>query len=647
MTSKQGSTDWWNKLSRLHQLIIIAICSFALYANTLGHDYAIDDAIAITQNDFTKKGVSGIPDLFKYDTFRGFFKVEGKDKLVSGGRYRPLSLAMFAIEYEIFGQNPFGGHLLNVICFSLLCLLVFFSLERMLLKAGIKPGLLPWVITMLFVVHPIHTEVVANIKGRDEILSMLFGTWSLYYLLGNNGWKSWLPAAVLMFLAMLSKEMAATFIPLAVVMFFVMEKEKPVNAVKRIWPLMLGFIPYFAIRYAILGTGEVSYGQLEMMNNPFVKFENGTYVLFTGGEKVASILFALGLYVKLLFIPHPLTHDYYPRAIGIPQMGSWEVLLSLVIYGLLIYYVVKNFKKNRTLSFGILYFLVSLILVSNILFPIGTHLGERFLFMGSLGFCIALGRFIWQKGKSEQTRIYVLLAICVLFSFKTVSRNTVWVNDFTLFQTDVKTSENSAKILQAAGGSLVDRCIANQAEECSPEKLDLAIKYLDKAIKIHPAYRTAYLIRGNALYLKGSYAEAIESFKGFQRFSSTPQDVNSNLLKAYMLGARTLGETGGDINQAMAYLLEAEKLDANNSELLRLLGVAYGVTGQFQKSIDYFKRLAEQVPESAEAWQNIGMGYSNLGQPDLAKPFYEKAQALAQEQAQQQQQNATETNAGQ
>src|SRR5690606_20899622 len=62
-----------------------------LYANTLRHDYAVDDAIVIYDNEFTTKGVSGIPSLLKYDTFRGFFKVEGKESLVSGGRYRPLT----------------------------------------------------------------------------------------------------------------------------------------------------------------------------------------------------------------------------------------------------------------------------------------------------------------------------------------------------------------------------------------------------------------------------------------------------------------------------------------------------------------------------------------------------------------------------
>jgi len=79
--------------------LILFIFTFLLYGNTLTHDFALDDAIVITDNDFTKKGIRGIPDILTNDTFTGFFGV--KKNLVSGGRYRPLSLVLFAIEYQL------------------------------------------------------------------------------------------------------------------------------------------------------------------------------------------------------------------------------------------------------------------------------------------------------------------------------------------------------------------------------------------------------------------------------------------------------------------------------------------------------------------------------------------------------------------
>jgi hypothetical protein len=81
---------------------IILVFGFLLYANTLTHKYTQDDAIVIYDNMYTTQGIAGIPGLLKYDTFKGFFKVEGKDKLVSGGRYRPFTPLMFAVEWQIF-----------------------------------------------------------------------------------------------------------------------------------------------------------------------------------------------------------------------------------------------------------------------------------------------------------------------------------------------------------------------------------------------------------------------------------------------------------------------------------------------------------------------------------------------------------------
>ena len=104
---------------------IVFVFGFLLYANTLGHDFTQDDAIVIYDNMYTTQGVKGIGGLFSKDTFFGFFKEEGKANLVSGGRYRPFTPAMFAMEYEIAGKNPWLGHLINILLYGLLCLMVY------------------------------------------------------------------------------------------------------------------------------------------------------------------------------------------------------------------------------------------------------------------------------------------------------------------------------------------------------------------------------------------------------------------------------------------------------------------------------------------------------------------------------------------
>ena len=169
--TRQNTTKWFPWL--------LFALAFVLYANTLKHEYTQDDAIVIYDNMFTQEGVSGIPGILSNDTFFGFFKEEGKAKLVAGGRYRPLTQIMYAIEWQLFGKSPFIGHFINVLMYGLLGFMLYKMLVLMLLgpnKAGQKEEkvkLYILIACLLYIAHPIHTEAVANIKGRDEIMSML------------------------------------------------------------------------------------------------------------------------------------------------------------------------------------------------------------------------------------------------------------------------------------------------------------------------------------------------------------------------------------------------------------------------------------------------------------------------------------------
>ena len=172
-------------LTAMKKFIPYFIVGFSclIYANTLGHEFTQDDAIAIYKNEFTTQGLAGIPDILSKDTFHGFF---GGDKsgLVSGGRYRPLTLIYFAVLWEIFESNPLPYHISSVIMYGLLCvLLYFFFLKLRPFKK--KDSNLFWAVisTLTFAAHPIHTEVVANVKGLDEIWSLGLGLLSTLFIL--------------------------------------------------------------------------------------------------------------------------------------------------------------------------------------------------------------------------------------------------------------------------------------------------------------------------------------------------------------------------------------------------------------------------------------------------------------------------------
>ena len=117
-------------LSRLNlrsgSLILFAV-SFLLYINTVSNQYALDDEVVVT-NAQVEKGFSGLGEIFTSDIFSSYYAQNNAEQQLSGGRYRPLSVATFAIEYAIFGNNPAPRHFINVLLYALLSVLIFYAL---------------------------------------------------------------------------------------------------------------------------------------------------------------------------------------------------------------------------------------------------------------------------------------------------------------------------------------------------------------------------------------------------------------------------------------------------------------------------------------------------------------------------------------
>ncbi len=325
------------------QIWIIALFSFLLYSNTLFFSYTLDDTLVITENKFTKEGFSGIKKILTTDSFVGFL---GENKnLLPGGRYRPLSQISFAIEYGLFGLNPFIGHLINVILYSFLCVLLFLTLKKLLLFSQKAEWYLslPFITTILFASHPIHTEVVANIKGRDEIMGLLFVLSSflfvLKYLTAKNKQKKiilWSLTLISFLLALLSKENVVTFLFVIPVTLYFFRKEMFIQKTISVIPLFVAMIVFVIIRTKALGfvVGN-NVIQNELLNDPYIHIKSS--------EKFATIFFTLWKYIQLLVFPHPLTHDYYPKQIPIINWSDYRAFLPLLVYiGLIIFCILQK-----------------------------------------------------------------------------------------------------------------------------------------------------------------------------------------------------------------------------------------------------------------------------------------------------------------
>ncbi|MGE5355352.1 MAG: hypothetical protein ACM3PT_03870 [Deltaproteobacteria bacterium] len=622
---------WFQNKNTL--ITILFLYALLIYGNTLFNKYAQDDAIVITENMFTKQGLKGIPGILSNDTFYGFFKKSGKDKLVSGGRYRPLSQVTFAAEYQFFGLNPMISHLINILLYGLLGIILFKFL-LLLLKNIFKDNFLTgfaFVGSMIFLSHPVHTEVVANIKGRDELFSLLFGLLAMFFTIKYiiSGKKNLQVYVFISFLAALfSKENSVTLIAVVSLMLLMFYHDRKISYFQLLVPYLASTVIFLTVRTSILGLdfgGESN----ELMNNPFIKFVGGQWIDLSFAEKFATIIYSMGKYILLLLFPHPLTNDYYPRHIPVMNFSDWQVILSLLVYLIIIYIAFRFFKKNRIISFGIFFYLITISIVSNIIFPVGTNMSERFLFMPSVGFAILLSYLLVQLfNKAAKVSITVFFVMIFLFSFKTITRNMVWKDDFTLYTTDVKVSTKSAKALNAAGGSLVDAAFKEKNDGKKKIMLNQAKKYLDDALKIHPDYANALLISGNADYFLENYESAVAKYEELIAKNPGFEDAKKNFPVILREAGKYFGEKRNDLIKSLDYLSKSYALDSTDYETVRLYGIANAFSGNLNKALFLFKKGVELQPGNAGANQNLGNIYYNMGDRINGKKYHDIAKTI-------------------
>ena len=596
--------NWWKAL-------IIFIIPFVIYFQATNFGYVLDDQIVITDNKFTTEGLSGIDDLLTTESMTGYF---GEQKnLVQGNRYRPLSLITFAIEHEISGGlNPALSHWMNIILYGLTGLLLFRVLSMMMRKTNAVSWWLaiPFLASIFFITHPIHSEAVANIKGRDEIMALLFSLATLYTSLRYMDKKNlmWMAAScVLFFLALLSKENSITFLAVIPLTIYFFSEHKWKFNLRLLGALIVTTILYLALRFSVAGVPQFDQEITDLMNNPFLGM--------SGGEKKATIMFTLYKYIQLYLFPHPLNHDYYPYAI--PKLGWGDIrsIGSLLLYVGIVFWGIRGIKKKKISSYAILFYLATLSIVSNIVINLGTFMNERFIYMSSVGLAILaayvigdkLGRW---KGKTGMITASALAGLMVLgYCYKTFTRVPDWESALTLNKSAVANGSNSAR-----ANSFMATALYNQGLETQGMGkfviLEDAYEYAEKAVKIHPTYQNGNLMKaGIAAELYKADRDEKKLLKRFAEVMSKRPDVSYLTQYLEYLEPRTndlnylmdwyvktsLNEVMIQSRQpkwALHYLNRAYLIDNNDKKVLEALAQVYTRLGD-QNKANQFLQLAQ------------------------------------------------------
>lgn len=462
--------------------MFIFIFSFILYSNSIPNGYSFDDEL-ITDNFNQEKTIS--------DFFSSFsFVNKGKDISFA---YRPVVLSSFVIENYFVKNNPHISHFINVLLYALISVLIFYFLS--LLFPDINKFIFLLAV-IIFIIHPLHTEPVNNIKSRDELLVGLFGFLSLIQYLKFLKTKRIIHVLLLILFVLLgifsklSILVYLAFIP--IIYLFVNKKVKLKDIILIFFVLIFSYV-FFKL------TKKVLLNHDNLVRN-YEYYENPLYYLSFIKRIPAGFSVAL-YYFALLLNPFTLSFYYGFDVIPINDWGNILPYLGILLFVGLIYLFFKLLRKNPLISFGIAILIINGFAVSNIFMPLPGIVAERFFFIGILGYAIILSFIIFKIIKQinwikiEENKIYfkpiaifVLFILLVPFTYKTYSRNLDWDSTETLFKADILHLKNSAKANEAIGSIYLERFrTTNDRNMLIPAK-----KHYEQCVSIYPEYAAAW-----------------------------------------------------------------------------------------------------------------------------------------------------------
>jgi len=450
--------------------LLCALVAVFVHWHALGNGFALDD-VRLVESNPAIASLAHLPKLF----VEPYWNVAGENY----GLYRPLTMASFAINRAFLGAGPFGFHLVNVLLHAAVAALAWLALKR----AGTHYGTALFG-GCLFAVLPIHTEVIANIAGRAELLAALFvlAAWIAHRRANEAGasagrWQ--LGAASFYFAAILSKESAI----LAPVLFFADDVLRGREAAPRRGKLLLGYATactvMLALRGLALGVHQSAAATIPL-DNPAAAA--GFW------PRVLTAVWVQLKFALLCLAPRHLVSDYSFDAIPVAySLADPRVLAGVAFLAVLVAASMWGWKHSRPVALAVAVWAVFFLPSANLFFPTGTIMAERLAYLPSLGACLAIGHLgaafaaRQEPRDARRARPIVVVALATVlvagFAARTWVRIPDWKNNLALALADVATMPRSAKLQAGAGMFLAE---AGRADE--------AAVHLRRAIAIYPEY---------------------------------------------------------------------------------------------------------------------------------------------------------------
>lgn len=466
-----------------------------------------------------------------------------------GYDYRPIVMISFAIEHKVIGESATGSHLVNLIIYFFVCLAVYHFLRRLL---GEENKLILYAALLIFILHPIHSEVILSLKNRDELLASLFGFMAvnIFIQIKDLSFKSvlqWLAYVGLMCLALMSKLSALQFVIIAVLSDLYLRPIK-ITGIK----LIAAYIPrilFNTIKRGTLGKGNADSRSFHYFENPLYSMDLNVL------EKIPVGSTILLKYLALFIIPYPLRFYYGYDQVSITTWDTTAGVIAFIICLALFAFSAYLFYRKNVIGYGLIFFFATGAAFSNMLKPLVGIMGERFVFVPILGLCIATAGGLAMLTKKFETKKVVqfgLIPLAIIFIGLNINRSGDWNSRMSLYEADIAHLEKSAKanFLYAHELQISDEVAKTK------DIYEKMIRHYDMSLAVYPDYKEA---ANNAGWV---YLDRLKNAK-----------------------------------MAWPYFVKALKTDSLFSEAHHGIGVIYQSTRQYDSAIYHYRLAYELKPD--------------------------------------------------
>ncbi|MEE8574304.1 MAG: tetratricopeptide repeat protein [Thermodesulfobacteriota bacterium] len=578
-----GLTTYKRILNSTRALVlVIAAFAFLLYFNALFGGFIDDDHTLILGNEWLRD-FANLPSIF----FSGVWSFEEGHGATN--YYRPVYSLLYMVDYALFGYKAWGWHLINIILHMLNSVMVFYVARELLGKNSdgdvANGNLLAFIAALIFVAHPIHTEVVAWISPIGELSFTLAFLVSFYfYILARDADKSenfkrnYAISIAAFFIGTLSKETALTLLILLPVYDLIMrEQKKPwlIKAVKLYLPFYAVTIIYFFLRTSALGG---------------LTPKEGMHPYLSGFQYFINIFPLLFDYFKALVWPAGLSsfHPFNP----VYSVGDGRFIVSAIVLGIILIGGVLLRKRSRLYPLSLAIVIIPLLVVLYVPVLDRNTFAERYLYLSVLGFALFLvlgARHLLLKRPELGKLVTVFFAVLlIVYSAATVRRTFEWRDDFTLWKATIEKQPENYFILSrlarmyfergdvGTATKLLERSIAANLKRTTPDPRVLGFSLMGL---------------GDFYRIQKEPAKALATYMRFMEIAPGRGDINLKIADLYL--------NSGETKKAIAFYSDALRYAASAEEAVlsfRGLGRAYGAAGEREKAVRSFREALKISP---------------------------------------------------